>query len=462
MISLVLSGGVGSRLWPVSRETVPKPFSDFFEQSLFEMTVKRLAPLGEVQVCTGEKLRGITQRFIREKKLPIEHCFFEPVGRNTAPAIALACWWHINHGGGQSVMGVFPSDHWIGDQEEFSQVIKLAERCALEGKIVTLGLKPTYPATGFGYIEYSDCELDKSQTHKAFEVKGFREKPSKEVATDFLKKGNFVWNSGMFIFKIEIMAQAFEKFMPELWSGVKKIDPNLSNINDVFPSLPSESIDYGVMEKAKNQVNIPCSLGWSDLGSWDDVANIANRASSTSHSSSFHNKSESCYGYSSSNKTLAFSNVDDLIVVDTSDAILVTKKGSSQDVKNLYDMIKNKTPQVVQHASFEHRPWGRYDNIYEEDDFKAKVIHVDPGQQLSYQSHEKRSEVWVIVRGVGEVVLDDQVQPIKKGSVIQIPFETKHRIRNIGHTPLVFVEVQTGEYFGEDDIVRYADDYKRK
>ena len=461
MISLILSGGVGSRLWPISREKLPKQFSPLFPQSLFSQTALRLLKMGEVQVCTSEKLRVLTEMSILKDGLDISQVYYEPVGRNTAPAIALACKYLLDNNKENEIMGVFPSDHWIDDEAEFSKCIDLAKKCADKGEIVTIGLKPTYPATGFGYVECLTDIYDSEASLKAFRVKGFKEKPDEQTAEAYIKAGHFFWNSGMFVFKVQTMVNAFKEWMPEMWTTLSALESDLKNISDIYSKLPSESIDYGIMEKAKNQVNIPCDIGWSDLGSWDDMAKIAGDKKIESSTEVFENDSKNCYALSDQKKTICFSGVDDLIIVDTDDAILVTQKEKSQTVKDVFNQLKEAGSSLVEEHRFEFRPWGMYRNTYEEQEFKTKVITVNPNQQLSYQSHTKRSEIWVTVLGVGEVVLDDEIIPVKKGVVVTVPLGAKHRMRNTGSEVLKFVEVQLGEYFGEDDITRYEDDYNR-
>ena len=461
MISLILSGGVGSRLWPISREKLPKQFSPLFPKTLFSQTVKRLMKMGEVQVCTSEKMRVLTEMSVRKDNLNVSQVFYEPIGRNTAPAIALVCKHLFGNGRVDEILGVFPSDHWIENETEFFKCVELAKKCALDDQIVTIGLKPTYPATGFGYVECQSEVYKVENSLRAFKVKGFKEKPNEKIAEDYIKAGNFFWNSGMFVFKVQTMVAAFEKWMPELWAELSELKPDLSNISEVYPKLPSESIDYGVMEKARNQVNIPCDIGWSDLGSWDDMANIPSDKSARSLTTVFHNDSNNCYALSDQKKTVCFSGVDNLIVVETSDAVLITQKEKSQTVKGVFNQLKDSGNAIISEHPFEFRPWGMYRSLHEEKEFKIKVISVEPGQQLSYQSHKKRSEVWVTVMGDGEVVLNDKIIPVKPGVTVTVPKGVKHRMRNTGSEILKFVEVQLGEYFGEDDIIRYQDDYNR-
>ncbi len=459
MISLILSGGVGARLWPVSREKLPKQFSPLFPQTLFTQTAQRLQKKGEVYVCTSESMRGLTESAIRSDNLQVQKAFYEPCGRNTAPAIGLVCKYLQDQGRGSDVVGVFPSDHWIEKEDTFMAALDLAEACAKKDQIVTIGLQPTYPATGFGYIECSKASFLEAGDLKAFQVRGFKEKPDLATAQSYLEQGHFFWNSGMFVFQVSVMVQAFQKFLPDMWGALQNLDSELSNIDQVYGSIEPVSIDYGIMEKVSNQVNIPCEIGWNDLGSWDDIAGVetkvATRAERITH------QSNNCYSFSDTDKTVCFSNVDDLIVVDTADAILVTKKGASQSVKEVVNQLNGNGSSLTRDHVFEHRPWGMYRNLHEEKEFKAKVITVDPGQQLSYQSHTQRAEIWVTVVGEGEVVLNDEVISVKPGVVVHIPVAAKHRMRNNSASILKFVEVQLGDYFGEDDITRYSDDYKR-
>lgn len=461
MISLILSGGVGSRLWPLSREKYPKQFSHLFGDSLFVKTCQRLQSIGDVFVCTSESMRGLTESSIRHQNLKIGQTFYEPSGRNTAPAIGIVCHYLQTLKKDQEIVGVFPSDHWIDKTDIFYEVLHLAEKCAQEGQIVTIGLKPTYAATGFGYVECSSENFATQGQLHAHPVLAFKEKPNKELAQEYIEAGNYFWNGGMFVFRVQDMIQAFKDHLPEMWSLIETIESDFSNFEAVYQKISPESIDFGIMEKLKKQVNIPCDIGWSDLGSWDDIA----QATSAGRLNEYHQKIteqvKNCYTYSDHDKMICLSNVEDLIVVDTRDALLVTKRGQSQSVKQLVDKLKEVSPGLTRDHTFEYRPWGYYSNLHEEETFKVKVIDVDPGQQLSYQSHKHRTEIWVTVMGQGEVVVDDVTTPVCRGKIIEVPKGAKHRMRNTGEEILKFVEVQIGDYFGEDDITRYLDDYQR-
>jgi mannose-1-phosphate guanylyltransferase/mannose-6-phosphate isomerase len=455
-IPTILSGGSGTRLWPVSRTKFPKQFCELFDESLFKKTLARLKPLGSPWVITNESMKILTETVMRDVKVPLEHALYEPKANNTAPAIALLCRVFEMKNETASIAGIFPSDHLIQNDKAFEAAVKLGIECAKKKQVATLGLKPTFPATGYGYIEVTEKSFAEQGSLKAFPTKGFREKPNEHTAEDFIKAGNFFWNAGMFIFEIETMIGHFKNLMPETWKVISELKPDLSNLKDVYARCPAQSFDYGIMEKLKDQVCIPCDLGWSDVGSWDEIAKM------TMSDDIIETGGHSNYAYSKSNRIVAFVDTHELIVVDTPDAILVTKKGSTQKVKYIIEALKERNDIRLAEHTFEYRPWGKFEILRDTDDFKSKVIQVNPGQQISYQSHSKRAEHWVIVKGHPEVTLNDMVHQLKPGESIYIPLGAKHRIRNPhGFDIVEFVEVQVGSYFGEDDIVRYQDDYKR-
>lgn len=456
-IPVVLSGGSGTRLWPVSRTQLPKQFCQFFEESLFNQTLSRLKPLGSPWVVTNQSMKVLTETSLKELGIPSSQALYEPSAKNTAPAIALLCRILEQKGEENSIVGIFPSDHLIQNREAFTQAIQLGIDCASKGQVVTLGIKPTQPATGFGYIELSQDRLFlKSKDLAAFSTLGFREKPEKATAEKFIQSGNFYWNGGMFIFQVSKMISHLSHFMPETWHVLSQLKPDLSNLTEIYARCPAQSIDYGVMEKLKEQVCIPCDLGWSDVGSWDEIAHLCPSTEKLEVGANGN------FALSKTGRITTFVDTQDLIVVDTADAILVTQKGSSQKVKQAVDQLKaQKDPRAEEHP-FEFRPWGKFEILRDTDRYKSKVIHVNPGQQLSYQSHKKRAEHWVITQGHPEVVLNDQVHQLNPGESIFIPREAKHRIRNPRTDEVVeFIEVQVGTYFGEDDIIRYQDDYQR-
>lgn len=455
-IPTVLSGGSGTRLWPLSRTKLPKQFCEIFEESLFKMTLKRLLPLGSPYVVTNQSMKVLTELTTAELKIPHSQIIYEPKANNTAPAIALLCRILELQNKSQAIVGVFPSDQLIQNETSFQNAVELATLSAEQGQIVTLGIKPTYPATGYGYIEVDSKILLNQGPLNVRTTKGFREKPSEDTAEGFIQAGNFFWNAGMFIFKVSTLIEAFKTHLPELWAAMAELKVDQSNLNEIYAKTPNISIDYGIMEKAKNQTCIPVDLNWSDVGSWDEIAKVF------PSSPSVEVEAKDNYVFSKTDRNISMVNVSDLIVVDTPDALLITKKGSSQNIKKVVEKLIQENNLKAHEHPYEFRPWGKFEILRDTDFFKSKVIQVNPGQQLSYQSHSKRAEHWVIIKGHPEVTLNDKIHTLNPGESIYIPLEAKHRIKNPSKNELVeFVEVQVGTYFGEDDIVRYQDDYKR-
>lgn len=464
MIPVILSGGSGTRLWPVSRASYPKQFCDFFDGSFLSQTVKRLKPFGDVCILTTRSMEGLTTRLSISEKLKPDNMIFEPMAKNTAPAIALLCRVLETRGLADEVAGVFPSDHLVADEARFVQAVKLAEGVARSGRVCTLGIQPHSPETGYGYIEVKDEVVKEGIGMKALSVVGFREKPNHAKAEEYVKSGRYFWNAGMFVFRVRDMIAAFKKFQPEIWNKISEISPDLSNASYKYALVESISVDYAIMEKLETQACIPCNIGWSDVGSWDEMARISDESSSIvsrSRAEVFNVHSENNYVFGVHNKVVGLIDVTDLLVIDTPDALLVARKGSSQKVKDLVSGLREAgQPEATDHP-FETRPWGRFEILADEPEYKAKKITIDVGAQLSYQSHTQRSEHWVVISGSAEVVLNDKTNRLGPGQSIVIPSGAKHRMRNAGDVPLIFVEVQTGKYFGEDDITRYQDDYNR-
>ncbi|WP_413294136.1 mannose-1-phosphate guanylyltransferase/mannose-6-phosphate isomerase [Bdellovibrio sp. HCB185ZH] len=460
MIPVVLSGGSGTRLWPISRAKLPKQFCTIFEQSLHAMTLTRLCKLGEPWVITSQALRDLTIRNLNELSLNPQNLILEPFAKNTAPAIALLTALLLNKGRGEEVVGIFPADHVIENEEVFNASIHFAKEKAVQGKVVTLGISPDSPATGYGYIQSSLEHTDEQGTLRTHSVIKFHEKPSKDRAEQFLQSGGYYWNAGIFVFQVRIMADLFKSLQPEMWALVNSIRDDFSNIVEIYNKVENISIDYAIMEKLfqNHLACIPCDIGWNDVGSWDAIADVLG---GTQTPQKIEVRSNNNFVQALEGKTYAFVDVDDLVVVDSGDALLISKRGRTQGVKDVVDLLKLKNPGVLKDHLYEDRPWGRYEVLRDADNFKSKVIQVNPSQQLSYQSHKKREEHWIVTKGQGEVVLNDETFQVQAGSYIKIPLGAKHRIRNSGTSIIEFVEVQMGSYFGEDDIVRYQDDYSR-
>lgn len=462
MIPVVMSGGSGTRLWPVSRTKYPKQFCELFDESLQTSTLKRLEKFGTPWVLTSQILRDFTEKKAREAGFKDIHVLYEPVGKNTAPAVAFLCKALELQGKTDEICGVFPADHLIEREDVFASAVELAEVSARENKIVTLGLKPTEPATGYGYIQTKKEPFNYKKQMSSYEVMKFHEKPSFELAKEFLRDGSYYWNAGIFVFPVKLMIQLFEKYQPQIWDAMDALKADLSNLKEVYAGLPSISIDYAIMEKLSSNelLCVPCNPKWNDVGSWDAVADVY-EASGRSRGNPIEVNSKNNFVLPLEGKRYAFVGADDLIVVDTEDALLVAKKGETQDVKMVVDRLKKEMPKLANEHVFEERPWGRFEIMRDKEHFKSKVIVVHGNSQISYQSHAKREEHWIVTKGVGEVVLNDKVIPVQRGTYVHIPLGAKHRIRNTQAEPLEFIEVQLGSYFGEDDIVRYQDDYKR-
>lgn len=453
---VILSGGSGTRLWPVSRKQFPKQFCHLLDKSLQTLTLERLASVGSAIIVAGQDQKTLTEKHIQATPLAqISKVIYEPFGKNTAPAVALACRYLQIQNRSEEIVGIFASDALILKNDEFYKTIQTAvDYLSSEPEVVvTLGLKPSYPETGFGYIQTESTVLNQVSA-----VKKFHEKPDLETAQKFLNQGGFFWNAGIFLFKVSSMIKWFSEIQPELWKKMSQLESDFSNLKEIYEGLKSVSIDYAIIEKldAHKIRCIPCDLGWSDLGSWEAVTAAAKGVAKQEVSA--HNN----HVFSKEKKVYSFVGCEDLNVIDTADALLVVKKGESQKVKDLVEKLNKENPKIINEHVFEHRPWGQYEILREENYFKSKIIVVDPGQKISYQSHSQRAEHWIVVKGQAVVVLDDQQIVKKQGEHIFIPKGAKHRIMNLTESPLEFIEVQVGTYFGEDDIVRYQDDYGRK
>lgn len=457
MIPVILSGGSGTRLWPVSRQHMPKQFCNIFGQSLQTQTLNRCMKLGSPWIVTSQALKTLTQLNLLENSAQGVQVVYEPFGKNTAPAVAVLCHLLVSQGSADEVIGIFPSDHLVSKEKEFLEVVQFAQDVANENRIVTLGIKPSYPETGYGYIQTHLDSIKKSGLLHAHAVVKFHEKPDLKKAQDFLSQGGFSWNAGIFIFKVSHMVSLFQKHQPEMWKQVSELKSDLSNLEAVYSQVQSISIDYAIMEKLgpEELACVPADFGWSDVGSWDAVAGLSQGQDILS----VHSQRNFVFGEQKKNYSMI--GIEDVILVDTKDALMLVKKGHSQDVRHVVEALNQQKSSLAKEHIYEYRPWGYFEILKDTEFFKSKVIRVNPHAQISYQSHAQREEHWTITRGSGEVVLDDQIIPVSVGSHIHIPKGAKHRIRNNTDLMLEFVEVQLGTYFGEDDIVRYQDDYKR-
>jgi len=462
--AVVLAGGSGSRLWPLSRQHLPKQFLKIEgETSLLEATIKRLQPMignDDVWVVTGEA-HSVGEAYA---ELAAYKQILEPVGRNTAPAIALAAALLMDQTGEDPVMVILPADHIIKRPQAFRERLAEAVGEAENGKLVTFGIRPERPDTGFGYIEVEETEAT------AKPVKRFTEKPDVATAEGFLRQGNYYWNSGMFVWRASVILQEIKKWIPELdavltemraaWQGGQ---PWQDVVRQEFARMPNISIDYGVLERSSQVSLLPCDIEWSDVGSWDAVYEISPQ-DEQGNVLSGDVISIDCKGslLRSRDRLLAAIGLEDVIVVETADAILLSKRGDSQRVREVVDQLQARgSREHIEHLTV-RRPWGSY-TVLEDGGlgYKMKRIEVTPGHSLSLQRHQHRSEHWVVVSGTATVTRDDETFTVSKNESTYIPIGMRHRLANKGKIPLQIVEIQVGEYVGEDDIERFDDSYGR-
>jgi mannose-1-phosphate guanylyltransferase len=465
-------------LWPVSRASYPKPFIKLQDgESLIQKTFKRASRqkgAAEILTVTNRDYYFQTQDEFADlalkPSLSLEF-LLEPFGRNTAPAIALAALHVAQKFGGDAKLLILPADHIINDEEAFSRAVQIAVDLADAGQLVTFGLKPEHPDTGFGYIEKGDdfANIDCSATFSASMVKTFAEKPDLETAQTYVDSGTFLWNAGIFCFRADIFLEALEQCSPDIFSATNDCFARLSNdfgpvqiSSEMFSQVPNISVDYAVMEKAKNVAVVGCDIGWSDVGSW---ASLSEHVPKDQFNNSIEGEglafdSHNCYIHSE-DRLVATLGVRDLVVIDTSDALLVADKNRTQDVKQVVQYLKDEDHPAYRTHNTVHRPWGTYTELEQGERFKIKRIVVKPDASLSLQMHYHRCEHWIVVSGTARIVNGEEEILLKTNESTFIPSGEKHRLENPGKVPLVLIEVQSGEYLEEDDIVRFDDVYGR-
>ena len=463
MKAIILAGGSGTRLWPISRYGLPKQFIKLNGgKSLLCQTVERLAavvPLHDIYVITNEDYRFHVQADLRSVSPTIENnVILEPVGRNTAPAIALVmkyCQEKLKSPKDE-VIFICPSDHIIEPVEKFARYARQAETAAKAGSIVTFGIKPSRPETGYGYIKKGGKP---SSDGGVFKVEKFAEKPDAKTAEKYLADGNYYWNSGMFAFTIGTMLAEFKAHAAEI---SRKMPQTFAKMVADFRSMPSISIDYAVMEKSRKAAVLPIDILWSDVGSWDSLHEVIDPDGDgnvkVGDVLALDTKRTIVMG---EKRLISTIGLKDLIIIDTTDALLIAKRGQAQRVKEVVDILKErKRKEVVEHMTT-YRPWGSYTILEEGPRYKIKRIVVKPGHKLSHQLHYHRSEHWIIVKGTAKVTLGGKSSLVHENESTYVPKSTEHRLENPGKVSLEMIEVQNGEYVGEDDIVRFNDKYGR-
>ena len=504
LFAIILAGGSGTRFWPLSRETCPKQMLRIVgEDTLLRQTIKRIqgfVPSRNIWVVTTkDKVQDTRFHLVPLGPVAEEIQFIsEPVGRNTAPAIGLAATILHRRSPG-SVMMVMPSDHAIPDEKEFISDLNLAIRGALEGNLITFGIRPTRPETGYGYIRIDQPD-QQDKPDKPYTVDRFLEKPDLETAKSFLSKGGYFWNSGIFVWKTSKILSEFHKHLPSLYSTLKEIGSLLlpgerdkrsqpdqrdqpeqpvsrfsrvsrisrfpdepdNQIRAIYSTLDSVSIDYGIMERSKDVRMIPATFQWSDLGSWAALDEVIERdqAGNILRGNTVDIGSRNSIIFSDK-RLIATIGLEDMVVVDTPDATLITPKGRVQEVRKIVDVLKkNGREEHLIHLTVA-RPWGSYTVLEKGESYKIKRIVLNPGARLSLQRHSRRSEHWVVVSGVARVTREEEVVLVHVNESTFIPINSKHRLENPGDKPLQIIEVQSMDYVEEDDIKRFADDYGR-
>lgn len=465
IVPVILSGGSGTRLWPLSRKLHPKQFINLVnETTLFQDTILRLPEdVAEPLIICNEEHRFLAAEQLREIGKKTKGIILEPEGRNTAPAVALAALQFINKGE-DPILLVLSADHLIKNIEAFHQSITIASELAENNKLITFGVVPDKAETGYGYIE-----ANINNTDDYYSIKSFTEKPSQKNAKKYLDSVNYLWNSGMFMFKASVYLSELEKFEPEILSACKKscttenIDSDFIRIdNDAFHQCPNESIDYAVMEHTKNGVVVPLDANWSDVGSWSSLWDIKTKDNNDNVSKGdvFLEDVKNTYTYSS-NRLVSVIGVSNLVIVDTQDALLVADKQQTHNIKKIVARLNNDKRSEVDNHRKVFRPWGYYDSVDSEEGFQVKRIVVNSGAKLSLQKHKYRAEHWVVVKGVALVTCGDKVFELVENQSTYIPQGSLHRLENHQDIPLEIIEIQTGSYLGEDDIIRFEDDYQR-
>ncbi len=466
MIPVILSGGSGSRLWPLSRAMYPKQFLAMnSEYSMFQETLRRVDGLDHqdpIVICNADH-RFLAAEKLRELGRTPQSIILEPMGRNTAPAIAVTALAALKSSE-DPILLVLPADHTIRDRDNFHKAISQAEKLAKDGALVTFGIVPDQPHTGYGYIRHG-----RDKSHGGYNVEEFVEKPDRKTAGKFLKSGDYLWNSGMFMFRASRYLEELTKFQPDVLTHAKAAfeaaaaDFDFTRLDaEKFAKCPGISIDYAVMEHTKDARVVPLDAGWNDIGSWASLWDVCHKDDNGNSLTGDIIAEDTRDSYiMAENKLVTTVGICDLIIVDTKDALLVAHKDRSEDVKTIVDQLKARNrPEAVIHREV-YRPWGKYDSIGFGDRDQVKRITVNPGAKLSIQMHHHRAEHWIVVKGSARVTKGEDTFMVHENESTFIPIGTIHALENPGVIPLEMIEVQSGSYLGEDDIVRFEDKYGR-
>lgn len=470
---VIMAGGSGTRFWPLSRHLFPKQLLRISgEHTLIQQTMRRVigcAPAANVLISTNAAQADLIRSQLVDWKEDLAKGFIlEPEGRNTAPAIALAALEVLTRDP-DGIMVVVPADHVVTGQRDFETAVRLASQLASEGYLVTFGIKPIRPETGYGYIKPKDnALLGKQGKLRGYRVQKFVEKPNTVKAAQYVKAGGYFWNSGMFVWRAATILEEINRHQPTMAAEIDRIrqlrmdGASQQSIDDVYRRIVPVSIDTGVMERSSKAAVVPVSFQWSDVGSWGSLDEVAekDRAGNVVTGRVIDLESTHSIVYAD-RRVVATIGLQDMVVVDTPDATLVCPKSRAQDVKKIVDILKQQqAPEHLEHLTVQ-RPWGSYTVLEEGPGFKVKRVTVNPGGRLSLQMHHRRSEHWVVISGTARVTRDQEVFDLHVGESTAIPVKTKHRLENPGQETVHIIEVQNGPYLGEDDIVRFKDDYGR-
>ncbi|MCG7531320.1 mannose-1-phosphate guanylyltransferase/mannose-6-phosphate isomerase [Psychrobium sp. MM17-31] len=466
ILPVIMAGGNGSRLWPLSRQLFPKQFLKLHsDDTMLQSTVSRLQDIEHQPplIICNEEHRFVVAEQLRSAGLNHGQILLEPVGRNTAPAIALAAFNAVNQGQDPLLL-VLAADHVIQNTDAFTQAVEQAATLAAQDKLVTFGITPTHPETGYGYIKAGVMESNSAA------VEQFVEKPDLATAQDYLQSGNYFWNSGMFMFKANVFLDELKQHRPDIYSACQSAMNNTSSDLDfiridktAFELCPDDSIDYAVMEKTAQAMVVPMNADWSDIGSWSALWDIEEKDDNGNvcHGDVLNVDSRNSY-INAQDKLVATVGLDNVVIVETKDAILVADKSKVQNVKDVVNELKAQGRSEVSEHREVYRPWGKYDSLDDGNRFKVKRITVKPGARLSTQMHHHRAEHWIVVTGTAKVIKDNEEVFLTENQSTYIPVGSVHSLENPGMVDLELIEVQSGGYLGEDDIVRFDDKYGRE